>query len=171
MAGHLSLPTAPAAANAVRKDYVDAAVAAVGSFPASTQMLFFQGAAPTGWTKMTIWDNIAIRITNGTSGGGAVVGTSPFTTVFGKTATDNFTITSSYMGVAAVGINTSGKASALGSALPGQNPWGKDSAYETVGLHTTGANNNEGVLVGGVAHSHTMDMRLMYVDAIVATKN
>ena len=29
MAGHLSLPTSPAAANAVRKDYVDAAVAAV----------------------------------------------------------------------------------------------------------------------------------------------
>ena len=48
MTGHLSLPTAPAAANAVRKDYVDAAVAAVPAAPvAATAAEYISNSAPT----------------------------------------------------------------------------------------------------------------------------
>ena len=49
MTGHLSLPTGPAAANAVRKDYVDAAVAAVPAPPtAATANPIMDGAAAVG---------------------------------------------------------------------------------------------------------------------------
>jgi hypothetical protein len=49
MAGHLSLPTGPAAANAVRKDYVDAATAALQSTKAPLASPVFTGdpQAPT----------------------------------------------------------------------------------------------------------------------------
>ena len=53
MAGHLSLLTAPAAANAVRKDYVDAAisaaVAALVTVPSCSIMFTILAIAPSGW--------------------------------------------------------------------------------------------------------------------------
>ena len=48
MSGHLSLPTGPAAANAVRKDYVDTAVAAVATVPPATVAPIMDGAAVVG---------------------------------------------------------------------------------------------------------------------------
>ena len=48
MTGHLSLPTGPAAANAVRKDYVDTAVAAVAAVPPATVAPIMDGAAAVG---------------------------------------------------------------------------------------------------------------------------
>jgi hypothetical protein len=49
MAGHLSLLTAPAAANAVRKDYVDAAIAAIVTVPSCTVVFTVLTIAPSGW--------------------------------------------------------------------------------------------------------------------------
>src|ERR1035437_2652755 len=52
-------------------------------FPTGTSMLFFNAAAPTGWTKQTTHNDKAIRIVSGVpSSGGTVV----FSTVFGQTA-------------------------------------------------------------------------------------
>ena len=48
--------------------------------PAGTVMLFFQAAAPTGWTKSTANDDKAIRIVSGTGGGTG--GSTAFTSVF-----------------------------------------------------------------------------------------
>ena len=51
MSGHLSLPTDPAAANAVRKDYVDTAVAAVATVPPATVAPIMDGAAAVGTAR------------------------------------------------------------------------------------------------------------------------
>jgi len=56
MIGHLSLPTGPAAANAVRKDYVDAAVAAVPAPVAATAAEYRANSAPTKMlTPGAVW--------------------------------------------------------------------------------------------------------------------
>jgi len=49
---------------------------------AGTVMLFFQAAAPTGWTKSTANNNKALRVVSGSGGGTA--GTVAFTTAFGS---------------------------------------------------------------------------------------
>lgn len=53
--------------------------AAPDAFPSGTGMLFHQSNAPTGWTKSTLYNNRALRVTTGTISGHA--GTD-FTTVF-----------------------------------------------------------------------------------------
>lgn len=63
--------------------------------PSGTRMLFYQAAAPTGWTKVTGIDNRALRVVDGTGGGtGGSVG---FSTLFGRTATDAHTLTTAEM--------------------------------------------------------------------------
>lgn len=52
---------------------------AVDAFPSGTKTLFFNSAAPTGWTKDTTHDNKALRIVSGTPGSGGSVN---FTTAF-----------------------------------------------------------------------------------------
>ena len=63
MSGHLSLPTGPAAANAVRKDYVDAAAAA------ATAAEYIANSAPTKLlTPGAVWTAAAIfTLTDGTT--------------------------------------------------------------------------------------------------------
>lgn len=48
--------------------------------PAGTVMLFYQAAAPTGWTQVTTQNNAALRVVSGTGGGTG--GTVAFTTAF-----------------------------------------------------------------------------------------
>lgn len=52
-------------------------------FPSGTYWVFYQAAAPTGWTKQTTHDNKALRLVSGTGGGSG--GTQPFTTVCSPT--------------------------------------------------------------------------------------
>jgi hypothetical protein len=49
-----------------------------GIFPLSTAWVFYESAAPTGWTKSTAHDNKALRVVSGNGGGSA--GTNAFTT-------------------------------------------------------------------------------------------
>lgn len=46
-----------------------------GIFPTSTAWIFYQSAAPTGWTKSTTHDDKALRVVSGSGGGFA--GTNP----------------------------------------------------------------------------------------------
>lgn len=46
-------------------------------FPLNTAWVFFQAAAPTGWTRLTTQDNKALRVVSGAGGGAA--GTNAFT--------------------------------------------------------------------------------------------
>jgi len=56
----------------------------VSGFASGTRMLFQQTAAPTGWTKDTANDNMALRITSGTPS--IVDGNQPFSMVFSQKA-------------------------------------------------------------------------------------
>src|SRR5258705_1060032 len=59
------------------------------AFDPGTKMLFQQTTAPTGWTKDTTHNDKALRVVSGTASSG---GSSAFSTVFGKTATDAVTL-------------------------------------------------------------------------------
>ena len=128
-------------------------------FPAGTAMLFAQSAAPTGWTKSTTHNDKALRVVSGATGGSAA-GTVAFSTVFSKTASDGATLSTTQMASHSHGmaVNASSYAGVV-----------KVGATEgTAGNNGTLYTNNEG---GGGSHSHGMDIRVQYVDVIIATKD
>ena len=55
--------------NKIERDTGTEWVIAHHEFPSGTKMLFAQASAPTGWTKVTDWDDRVIRIVSGDGGG------------------------------------------------------------------------------------------------------
>ncbi len=147
------------------------------SFSAGTAMLFIQTAAPTGWTKSTTHNDKALRIVNGPAGSGGSVA---FSTVFGRTATDGFTLNGNHLppttptgSVSRPSINVSANLFALLGAQPGA------SNFYTAGsnpIGITAALASDPIFSGnsfGSAFAFTigMDIRVQYVDAIICTKD
>lgn len=141
----------------------------IDSHPAGTLSLFQQTAAPTGWTKQTAHDNKALRVVTGTAGSGGNIN---FTTTFARTATDSHALTVAQMPAhnhgsagnhshTGTASDNSGSSYGFVGAL-GDNSYGGTS---TNGAHT---HNTEGSNSG---HTHNMDIRVQYVDVIIASKN
>jgi len=144
-------------------------------FPSGTAMLFQQTSAPTGWTKVTTYNNYAVRIVNGTASTGGSVA---FTTAF---ASQSVTGTNSGGSVSATSLSTSQLANHnhnlkiynLGcNSGPGANRGGCTANLTYTGMCSTGC---------GGSHSHgftnptfsgnAINLAVNYVDHIIATKN
>jgi len=134
------------------------------SFVAGTKMLFQQTAAPTGWTKVTASvDDKALRVVSGSvSSGGSVA----FSTAFGTTATDSHTLSAAESGLPAHTHQITPKYNGGGVALL---PTGSDgSAGVNAGAFTTTSNSTQNASSG---HTHGIDLRVTYLDVIIATKD
>lgn len=127
-------------------------------FPAGTAMLFAQSAAPTGWTKSTTHNDKALRVVSGATGGSAA-GTVAFSTVFSRTTDDAATLSIAQM---PSHTHTYARLSAGGGST-----YAADLA-ETAGSTSAIPTSSQG---SGSSHSHGMDIRVQYVDVIIATKD
>jgi hypothetical protein len=140
--------------------------------PAGTVILFYQAAAPTGWTQVTTQNNKALRVVSGT--GGVAGGTTAFSTVF---ANQTPTITTSELSVGATTLSI--------SQIPSHNhdiARGDDSTNFTgVGLNSNTASavtsTSQG---GGGSHTHSISgsatssavtLNVQYIDIILASKD
>jgi len=123
-------------------------------FISGTVMVFRQTAAPVNWTKQTATDDAGLRVTTGAVGSGGTVG---FNTVFATTAVGNTTLDITQ-------IPSHSHAGALNTGAPYNSPGG---ATTVAGNSTT----NTGPAGGGGAHTHSLDLRVKYMDVIIATKN
>jgi hypothetical protein len=135
---------------------------APGSFPTGTKMLFKQTAAPTGWTKDTTVNDAALRVVSGTAGGGGFVG---FSSLFGRTQTDNATLNSAMIPTTwttVLGAYRNGTPTDCNVSSGFWN-YGPDYAGNTYPVFAN--------VAGGGAHGHTIDMRVVYADVIIATKD
>ena len=133
------------------------AIATLGAspFPAGTLMLFAQGTAPTGWTKQTTHNDKTLRVVSGSGGGSG--GVQAFSTVFGRTAVD-----ASSLSIAQLAAHThSYKTSSGGGAGSGSGIAGSPSSDSI----------NTGSQGSGSTHSHGLDLRVQYVDVIIASKD
>ena len=130
-------------------------------------MLFQQTSAPTGWTKLTSSNDVALRVTSGTVGTGGSVA---FETAF---ASKTPTIT---MSNSPVTLDV--------ASIPGHNHYHTADQVATNNsyLSYTGASawtNTYGSSTGGGgAHTHTnsasssaLDLNVSFVDVIIASKD
>jgi hypothetical protein len=122
--------------------------------PAGSLMMFQSTAAPSGWTKQTTHNDKALRIVNGATGSS---GSIPFSTLFARTAIDGAT-----MSISTMPSHVHSSQTYLSSS-PG--PF-SESAGGDVGER--GTTESAG---GSQPHVHGLDLRVQYVDAIMASKN
>jgi hypothetical protein len=162
------------------------------SVPSGTVMLFYQAAAPTGWTKLTTQNDKAIRVVSGS--GGVAGGTNPFSTVMAQTAVGNHTLALAEVpaGMLSSATNTittynGGSASNYGpTSTSGFGQWtvtggpvymvmvgaGDGSAqfsYSSYGQYAQ-AIQVQNTNAGGGAHNHPITMQIQYCDVIICQK-
>lgn len=167
-------------------------------FPSGTVMIFRQTASPPTWTKQTSINDYAIRVVSGAVGSGGAIA---FSTVFGKTAVDGHTLDGNELTSHAHGVADPTHAHGLGdpahahvlpagesyssdatNVAPGGSPplcctnganWSTWTDSRGTGMYVGGAGTGIGIYGAGASWSHThgMDIRTLYVDVILATKD
>ncbi len=130
----------------------------IDNLPAGTLMCFQQTAAPTGWTKQVTHNDKALRVVSGAAGS---AGTDPFTTIFGSYATDDHTLTEAQM-PSHVHQQRSFSANASGGYGISS---ARNATVQTADEPTTVSAGSDG------AHQHNIDLRVQYVDLIIASKD
>ena len=137
----------------------------ITTFPSGTVLLFYQSAAPTGWTQVTTagLDDSALRIV--TSTGGSTGGTTAFSTVFSN-QTPTITVGSTTLSTSQIPSHTHTCGPVAG---------GTYFAYGSSGpaLDISGSTGATG---GGGSHNHTgsssaITLNVKYVNIILCSKN
>lgn len=146
-------------------------------FPSGTAMLFQQTAAPTGWTKVTTYNDYAIRIVNGTASTGGSVA---FTTAF---KSQSVTGTNSGGSVSATTLSTAQLASHTHTEVSYNGCTGSSFGAWATGTGGSPTYTSPDTLATGGGGSHThgftqptftgtaINLAVNYVDHIIATKN
>jgi hypothetical protein len=127
-------------------------------FASGTKMLFNQTAAPTGWTKVTSANDVALRLTSGTVGTGGSVA---FETAFASQTVPVHTLATSEIPAHTHSYEQrqAGVYAASGWA----------AAIHDSGANSTTTSSSTG---GGGSHGHgSIDLNVSYVDVIIATKD
>jgi hypothetical protein len=148
-----------------------------GIVPQSSVSIFFQSAAPTGWTKSTTHNDKTLRVVSGTGGGSG--GTSSFSSVFPNSLR---TVSSPSVPMTGTVGNTTLTTPQLPShthpngGFVGLSPGGGDVGSGAGWTRTSPAT---GTNTGGGAHNHpwsgtasfsiNLDLRVQYMDVIVCT--
>ena len=140
-------------------------------FASGTKMIFNQTAAPTGWTKVTSANDVALRLTSGTVGTGGSVA---FETAFASQTVPVHTLVKSE-------IPAHGHDHAYGpGAYSGHNYTepAADNGSNAVTSPEYATGQKQGVIgspsseMGGNSHGHgSIDLNVSYVDVIIATKD
>lgn len=159
----------------------DNALAYLGA-PSGTKIVTRQATAPLGWTNDNTYDDRVLRLSStGVSQGGSVA----FSTLFGRTATDAFTIAQSNLPSAnftlVVNINdpghphsyTSHTALVNAQAGGGVSNLNQGEGTGTSGSNTTGITASGTAASGGSGSAITapIDMRVAYADVKIVTKD
>lgn len=154
------------------------------TFPSGTRLVFHQASAPPGWTQDNSKSDYALRTVSGSGGGEG--GSLTFSTVFGRTATDAHTLTTSQIPSHshANSLNDPGHAHSYPSGVLNSGGagtyWGPLSAsglnptysYSgNVGGSYTGMSINNANAGGGGSHTHNIDLRVAYLDMILCQKD
>jgi hypothetical protein len=150
--------------------------AAVNPIPAGSVMLFYQAAAPTGWTQVTSVNDVALRLVSGT--GGTTGGTTAFSTVFAN-QTPTISVNVSGLSAGATTLNTTQIPSHSHSV--GVYQCGDGSRVSAL-RNSNPASDNTNAAGGGGSHTHSISgsatgsstavtLNVQYANIIICSKN
>lgn len=147
----------------------------IDNFPSGTAMLFYQTAAPTGWTRdvTAAMDDHALRVvTDGTWGSGTN-GTRDFTTQFAEGfAGEDYTLLTADIPAHTHGSVGNHTHTVPRSTTGGNNPMTNSGSSTTTSTTTSAAGGHTHASVGGGgAHAHDVNLGVKYLDVIIATKD
>lgn len=184
------VPTAPTAAPGTNTTqiattaFTTAAIALIPTptteIPPGSKMLFQQTTAPTGWTKITTFDNAALRVVSGTASSGGSAG---FTSAF-----SNQSVGATSLSAAQIPAHThtfSGTTGGVGdhvhtytiiAAIGGSSYTGGGSGLVTAttggaGAHDHSYSGTTSSIGSGSTHTHSLNLAVQYVDIIIASKD
>jgi hypothetical protein len=123
-------------------------------------MLFYQAAAPTGWTQVTALNDYALRLVSGT--GGTTGGTTAFSTIFSATGPTTGATT---LSTAQIPSHDHSYGPFFSGGCGGNSP-------QTLGSGNTTNNYTTGATGGGGSHTHPGgNMNVFYANVIICSKN
>lgn len=132
----------------------------VTAFPSGTVMLFRQAAAPTGWTKVTTYNNYALRIVSGTpSSGGTVAFSDLFNASVTNLAQHNHGVTDPGHNHGTLALKNNGQ------AIPVEG--GGSVGYTTYYTSTE----TTGISINNSGSGATTTFAVKYVDAVFCQKD
>ena len=138
-----------------------AGTTAADPVPTGAKTLFYNTAAPAGWTAVAL-DDYAVKIVN-TGGGGVTSGSVAYSVLYARTATDSHALTTPEIPSHTHDVKfTSSGTAASGGAVGAYAP---DAA---------GSNTAAGAAIatgGGNGHTHGMDMRVQTAAFTVCAKD
>jgi hypothetical protein len=151
-------------------------------FESGTKMIFWQSSAPTGWTKDVANNDKALRITSGAASSGGSV---DFSTLFARTATDAVTLVQANLpNVNFVVTIPAGEGShthtgtcpfdAGNQTAAGADSVKADAGSSAITINAATLPQMAGTAASGgsgTSFSPAIDMRVKYVDVILATKD
>jgi len=148
---------------------------AAASIPAGSVLLFYQSAAPTGWTQVTSVNDVALRLVSGS--GGSTGGTTAFSTVF---TNQTPTINVSGLAAGATTLSTAQMPSHThnsglykncgGSNLPSVGNAGCFAGASWV-TSSTGGGGSHTHTISGSASSSAITLNVQYANVIICSKN
>jgi hypothetical protein len=127
------------------------------SFPKGTTLLFWQASAPLGWTKVTTQNDKLLRVVSGTGGPLGGGGSNAFSSVNAQTVVGSTTLSLSQI--------PSHNHNTFGDNVAGGNNAFHGSGVTGAFLQTTDFQG------GGGSHNHTIEMSILFIDLILASKN
>lgn len=130
--------------------------------PVGTVMLFYQNAAPTGWTISASLNDYALKIVS--SAGGVTSGSVAYSTLFGRTTTDSTTLTTNQIPAHTHGQDDT----TVYSQAPSTSSFTVQVGPNTLFVDTARVTESTG---GGAGHTHPLDMRVQTASVILASKN
>ena len=131
-------------------------------FLSGTTMLFIQASAPAGWTKVTTYNDYALRIVSGSGAGTG--GSVPFTTAFtngnvGATTLSTSQIPSHNHAVKQLDVGGGSQKVFASTAF---------NSSASTWITATEPVDNTG---GGGSHTHSISIAVNYIDSIICTKD
>ena len=129
--------------------------------PTSTSIVFYNATVPSGWVGQVLDVDYAVRLV-GNGFGGTSGGSVPFTTAFGRTATDSHTLTVAEIPSHSHGLTSSGSVVTFGGAVANLDARsGSAMGANTPTIGSTG---------GGNGHTHNIDLRVFYLNMVIGTR-
>jgi hypothetical protein len=157
--------------------FSDSSTLYTNPIPSGSAMLFQQTSAPTGWTKVTTYNDYAVRIVNGTASSG---GSSGFSTCF---TNQTPSINVSGLSAGATTLSTTQipshnhcmlvytQCGGGGQLIAGACSANGRNTSTTLVTNFTGGGGSHNHSISGSATSSAITLAVRYVDHIIATKN